>query len=42
VINPADESVIAEVPEAEYEKYLHRKTVYLHYGDFGTPAETHP
>jgi lactaldehyde dehydrogenase / glycolaldehyde dehydrogenase len=25
-----------------YEKYLRRKTVYLHYGDFGTPAETHP
>ena len=25
-----------------YEKYLRRKTVYLHYEDFGTPAETHP
>jgi lactaldehyde dehydrogenase/glycolaldehyde dehydrogenase len=25
-----------------YEKYLRRKTVYLHYGDFGTPAEIHP
>ncbi|MCA1728537.1 MAG: aldehyde dehydrogenase [Actinobacteria bacterium] len=25
-----------------YEKYLRRKTVYLHYEDFGTPAESHP
>src|ERR687885_204808 len=25
-----------------YEKYLRRKTVYLHYGDFGTLAELHP
>ncbi len=25
-----------------YEKYLRRKTVYLHYEDFGTPAENHP
>jgi lactaldehyde dehydrogenase/glycolaldehyde dehydrogenase len=25
-----------------YEKYLRRKTVYLHYEDFGTPAEAHP
>ena len=24
-----------------YEKYLRRKTVYLHYEGFGTPAETH-
>ncbi len=32
VINPANESVIAEG----------RKTVYLHYDGFGTPAEPHP
>jgi lactaldehyde dehydrogenase/glycolaldehyde dehydrogenase len=25
-----------------YERYLRRKTVYLHYDDFGTPAELHP
>ena len=25
-----------------YERYLRRKTVYLHYGGFGTPAELHP
>jgi lactaldehyde dehydrogenase / glycolaldehyde dehydrogenase len=25
-----------------YERYLRRKTVYLHYEDFGTPAENHP
>jgi len=25
-----------------YERYLRRKTVYLHYKDFGTPAENHP
>jgi lactaldehyde dehydrogenase/glycolaldehyde dehydrogenase len=25
-----------------YERYLRRKTVYLHYEDFGTPAELHP
>jgi lactaldehyde dehydrogenase/glycolaldehyde dehydrogenase len=25
-----------------YEKYLRRKTVYLHYGDFATLAESHP
>ena len=25
-----------------YERYLRRKTVYLHYGEFGTPAELHP
>lgn len=25
-----------------YEKYLRRKTVYLRYEDFGTPAEAHP
>jgi lactaldehyde dehydrogenase/glycolaldehyde dehydrogenase len=25
-----------------YERYLRRKTVYLHYDGFGTPAELHP
>ena len=25
-----------------YERYLRRKTVYLHYDEFGTPAELHP
>ncbi len=25
-----------------YERYLRRKTVYLHYDGFGTPAEQHP
>jgi lactaldehyde dehydrogenase/glycolaldehyde dehydrogenase len=25
-----------------YERYLRRKTVYLHYDDLGTPAELHP
>ncbi len=25
-----------------YERYLRRKTVYLHYESFGTPAELHP
>jgi lactaldehyde dehydrogenase / glycolaldehyde dehydrogenase len=25
-----------------YERYLRKKTVYLHYDDFGTPAELHP
>jgi lactaldehyde dehydrogenase/glycolaldehyde dehydrogenase len=25
-----------------YERYLRRKTVYLHYDDFGTPATLHP
>jgi lactaldehyde dehydrogenase/glycolaldehyde dehydrogenase len=25
-----------------YERYLRRKTVYLHYEGFGTPAELHP
>ena len=25
-----------------YERYLRRKTVYLHYEDFGTPAALHP
>jgi lactaldehyde dehydrogenase/glycolaldehyde dehydrogenase len=25
-----------------YERYLRRKTVYLHYGEFGTRAELHP
>jgi lactaldehyde dehydrogenase / glycolaldehyde dehydrogenase len=25
-----------------YERYLRRKTVYLHYNEFGTPAELHP
>ena len=25
-----------------YERYLRRKTVYLHYENFGTPAELHP
>ena len=25
-----------------YERYLRRKTVYLHYEGFGTPAENHP
>ena len=25
-----------------YERYLRRKTVYLHYDEFGTRAELHP
>ena len=25
-----------------YERYLRRKSVYLYYEDFGTPADLHP